>query len=57
MCELEIEDLVNKTKACTEEEKKLILSQMDVELLWDVVATELTRLKSVEQRLKGILGA
>ena len=57
MCGLEMEDLINKIKACTEEEKKLILSQLDVELLWDAVATELTRLKAVEEKLKGIFGA
>lgn len=56
MCGLEMEDLINKVKACTEEEQRLILSQLDIELLWDTVATEITRLKSVEQNGKRLFG-
>lgn len=56
MCGLEMEDLINKIKACTEEEKKLILSQIDIEILWDTVATEITRLKTVEENGKRLFG-
>ena len=51
-----MEDLINKVKACTEAEKRLILEQMDVELLWDVIAVEITRLKSVEENGKKLFG-
>lgn len=56
MSELGMEDLINKVKACTEEEKLLILEQMDIELLWDVIAVEITRLKTVEENGKRLFG-
>lgn len=56
MCELEMEDLVNKINACTEEEKRLILSQIDIEVLWDAVAVEITKLKSVVENGKKLFG-
>ena len=56
MCDLGMEDLINKVKACTEEEKRLILEQMDVELLWDVIAVEITRLRTVEENGKRLFG-
>ena len=56
MSELGMEDLINKVRACTEEEKRLILNQMDIELLWDVIAVEITRLKSVEENGKRLFG-
>lgn len=56
MSELGMEDLINKVKACTEEEKKLILRQIDIELLLDVIAVEITRLKTVEENGKRLFG-
>ena len=56
MCDLGMEDLINKINGCTEEEKKLILKHMDIELLWDVIAVEITRLKSVEEKGKRLFG-
>lgn len=56
MCDLEMEDLVNKINACTEEEKRLILSQIDIEVLWDAVAVEITKLKSVVENGKKLFG-
>ena len=56
MCDLGMEDLINKINGCTEEEKKLILKQIDIELLWDVIAVEITRLKSVEEKGKRLFG-
>lgn len=56
MCELEMEDLINKIKACTEEEKRLILSQLDIEMLWDAVASEIARLKYLEENGKKLFG-
>lgn len=56
MCDLGKEDLINIVKGCTEEEKRLILSQIDIELLWDVIAVEIKRLKSVEEKGKELFG-
>ena len=56
MCDLGKEDLINIVKGYTEEEKRLILSQIDIELLWDVIAVEIKRLKSVEEKGKELFG-
>lgn len=60
MCELEMEDLINKINACTEDEKRVILSQIaekDIVLFMEAIILEIGRLKTLEEKLKGILGA
>lgn len=55
MCDLEMEDLINKINACTEDEKKVILSQIaekDINLLMEAVFFETLRLKQVEENGK-----
>lgn len=59
MCELEMEDLVNKINACTEDEKRVILSQIagkNITLFIEAIILEIGRLKTVEEKLKGIFG-
>ena len=60
MCDLEMEDLINKINACTEDEKRVILSQIagkNIALFIEAIILEIGRLKTVEEKLKGILDA
>lgn len=57
MSELDIQSIVNQINGCTEDEKRVILSQIaenDICLLVEAVILEIGRLKTVEERLKGI---
>ena len=56
MSDFEKEELVKRVHACSEEEKKVMLRQMDIRLLLEVVAEEITRLKAVEESGKRIFG-
>ena len=55
MSELDIQSILNQINRCTEEEKKIILSQIaekDINLLMEAVFFETLRLKQVEENGK-----
>ena len=59
MSELDIQSIVNQINGCTEDEKRLILSQIaenDICLLVEAIILEIGRLKSVEEKGKRLFG-
>lgn len=57
MSEFEIQSIVNQINGCTDDEKRVILTQIavkDIALLIEAIILEIGRLKTVEEKLKGI---
>ena len=57
MSEFDIQSLVNQINGCTDDEKRVILTQIavkDIALLIEAIILEIGRLKTVEEKLKGI---
>lgn len=57
MSEFDIQSLVNQINGCTDDEKRVILTQIaekDISLLIEAIILEIVRLKTVEEKLKGI---
>ena len=59
MSELDIQSIVNQINGCTEDEKRVILSQIaenDICLLVEAIILEIGRLKQVEANGKKLFG-
>ena len=59
MSEFDIQSIVNQINGCTDDEKRLILSQIvqhDIDLLMEAVIFEIRRLKQVEDNGKRLFG-
>lgn len=58
MSELDFQSLVNQINGCTENEKRIILSQLaknDVYLLIEAIGIEIETLKKLEEDMKNLI--
>ena len=59
MSDLDIQSIVNQIAGCTDDEKRLILSQVaqnNIDMLLEAIGFEIDRLKQVEENGKRIFG-